>query len=150
MSYITTSKILTVGTRPVFLGWLDQWIYTDDPVELVQTPLQAADVSEILFSLEIRTKVVTGFNAAEMVFTPVEEYQNVPIGNERIKPLFQFDQEFFQKMLLPPMQANFIYIPDNIPPLFATPGTYLARFDFITADGGDEEIHPQTVELTVW
>jgi len=146
MSYIRASRPLAVGVQPVFIGWLDQWIYEDDPVSAVQTPLEAADVTEIYFSLFTTRKIVTGFTSSEMVYHPVEEYQNVPIGNDRIKPVFQFDNEFFSKMGIVPMKANFIYIPENLPPLFAEPAHYIARFDLEIGS----KTYPFVIELTIF
>ena len=146
MSHVTVTKIMAAGTQPVFIGWLDHWIYEDDTVTITQLPLTAEDLSKIRFSLFLRTKVVTGFHAAEMVHVPVEEYQRVPIGTNCIKTPFRFDNEFFAKMQIAPMTANFIYIPDNVPPLFVEPGNYLCRFDFIDLAG---KSYPQAVELTI-
>jgi hypothetical protein len=146
MSYIRVPKLLAIETQPLFIGWLDHWQYNDNAVSMDIEPLTQADVFEILFSLYARKKMVTGFNSADMVFVPVEGYQDIPIGVNCIKTPFRWENEVFAKMQIEPMQANFIFVPENIPPLFADAGTYVARFDFLDNEG---KKHPQAVEMTV-
>ncbi len=146
MSYIVVSKLLSVRTRPVFIGWLDQWLYSDDPVSMDNVPLLRADVEDVLFSLDKKNMNIPGLNTMTVTTTPVAEYQNISIGEECVKPVFRLDDDFFMKMQIAPMDANFIFVPDNIPPMFTKPGLFIARFDIITTDG---DSHTQSVEFTV-
>ena len=147
MRSITVSKVLTVGIQPVFIGWLDQWHYTDDPVSIDHVPLSNSDVSDVLFSLFKKTQNIPGLNTITTTTQPVKDYQNVSIGNGCIKPEFRLNDEFFTKMQIAPMNANFIYIPENEPLLFETPGLYVARFEIVAAS--DNKKYPYALEMTV-
>ena len=146
MSHITVTKVLASKTQPIFIGWMDQWLYEDATPSITEEPLTAADLSEVLFSLDKRVKIVAGFNTAEYDYIPVAEYQDIPIGTDCIRPEFTFDNEFFQKMQIAPMKANFIYVPENDPPLFPEHGHYIARFAFVDLTG---KSHPQSVGINI-
>jgi len=135
MSVISVSKGLVVGVEPVFIGWLDQWLYDDSTITMELVPLTADDVDEVLFSLFKKTQNIPSLNTMNTNLQPVKDWQNVSIGTNCIKPEFSLNNEFFEKMQIAPMKTNFIFIPENEPPLFASPGVYVARFEIVVKTG---------------
>ncbi|MCL2623618.1 MAG: hypothetical protein FWD31_08140 [Planctomycetaceae bacterium] len=146
MSYIRVSKELTIRMQPIFIGWLDRWnLKTDNPVSAEQVPLKSNQVDDILFSLDKKIQNIPGLNTMNVKTQPIEEYQNISIGGSCIKDVFQLDNKFFSAIHILPFDANFLYVPENVPPLFEEPGIYIARFDIIIGTKTDA----YAVEFTV-
>ena len=146
MSYIVAPGSLAVGANPVFIGYLRQWIKTENPVDFVEVSFEASDVDEIRLSMFRKNANIIGLNAMNLASTPVEDWQDVFIDKSTITAPTTYDTEFFETLQIQPFESNFLYMPENVPLLFSTAGVYIARFTFTMNDGS---VHPVSVEFLI-
>jgi len=139
--YFRATINLVRGGRPVFIGWLDQFINN----QLV--PLTVDDIDSITFSMSMRKTDTVGEYSRIPGSTPLENFQNIPVEKTTaITPPTLYEPEFYQILGMTPFESNFIYSPENNPVLFESAGLYVARFEFTDING---EIHPAEIEITV-
>jgi len=92
---------LVTGRRPIFIGWLEQFIGTQ------ASPLTVADIKSITFSLSFKNSDTIGEYSRYLGSRPIEEFQKIPVDKNEVIISEPIAQELFAVLQLEPFQANF-------------------------------------------
>ena len=138
--YFKASNNLVPGGKPIFLGVVKQGFLDVTSQEFTDAlPLTAADVQSIKYSVfkeGIDAQYVTSMR---LKMNPVPGMQEIPIEITAIKPFDYVKDWVYEAMKVTKFKVNFVFIPANMPPIFAESGEYELLF-VITDINGEE--HP--------
>ena len=145
--YFRATNELVAGGKPVFLGVVKQGFLDPATREFTDAlPITQEDVKAIRYSVFKLGANPNAVASMSLVMNPVPEFQNVPIDTKAIVP-FDFVKDWvYDTMKVPKFEVNFVFVPENVPPIFATSGNYEVRFEIIDENN---EIYPAVVEMQV-
>ncbi|MCL2304641.1 MAG: hypothetical protein FWC43_04790 [Planctomycetaceae bacterium] len=145
--FFKATNELVVGGKPIFLGVIKEGFFDPTAGEFTDAlPLIRDEVQSMTYSVFKLGARQTGSSSIGFGMNPVDNFQNVAIPLTSIKPFDFVPDWVYEKIKEKKFKVNFSFVPDNVPPIFETAGTYQIRFEVTDIKG---EIHPAVLEINV-